>query len=108
MALLLPLIGKPTYEQNIGRKKGAAKANPNEKIICQNRKARHNYTVLDTLECGIILVGSEVKSLRTAGSRWKKPTRGSRMTRSGCLAATSLNISRRTSLTTNPAGRASC
>ena len=33
-------------------------------MIAKNRKARHNYTVLDTLECGIILVGSEVKSLR--------------------------------------------
>ncbi len=33
-------------------------------MIAQNRKARHNYTVLDTLECGIALVGSEVKSLR--------------------------------------------
>ncbi|MDZ4658325.1 MAG: SsrA-binding protein SmpB [Bythopirellula sp.] len=36
----------------------------NEKSIAENRKARHNYTVLDTLECGIVLVGSEVKSLR--------------------------------------------
>jgi len=34
-------------------------------VIAQNRKARHNYEVLDTLECGIALVGSEVKSLRT-------------------------------------------
>lgn len=33
-------------------------------MITQNRKARHNYAVLDTLECGIVLVGSEVKSLR--------------------------------------------
>lgn len=33
-------------------------------MIAQNRKARHNYTVLETLECGIMLVGSEVKSLR--------------------------------------------
>jgi len=33
-------------------------------VICQNRKARHNYFVLDTLECGLVLVGSEVKSLR--------------------------------------------
>jgi len=33
-------------------------------VIAQNRKARHNYLVLDTLECGIVLVGSEVKSLR--------------------------------------------
>ena len=34
-------------------------------MIGQNRKARHDYEVLDTLECGIVLVGSEVKSLRT-------------------------------------------
>lgn len=33
-------------------------------MIAQNRKARHNYTVIETLECGIVLVGSEVKSLR--------------------------------------------
>ncbi len=46
------------------KKKGAASANPNEKVIAQNRKARHNYLILDSLECGIILVGSEVKSLR--------------------------------------------
>jgi len=36
----------------------------NERLIAQNRKARHDYHVLDTLECGIALVGSEVKSLR--------------------------------------------
>ncbi len=33
-------------------------------MIARNRKARHNYVVLDTLECGLVLVGSEVKSLR--------------------------------------------
>ena len=32
--------------------------------IAENRKARHRFTVLDSLECGIMLVGSEVKSLR--------------------------------------------
>ncbi len=34
------------------------------KLIAQNRKARHDYTVLDTMECGIVLTGTEVKSLR--------------------------------------------
>ena len=34
------------------------------KVIAQNRKARHNYTVLDTYEAGIALMGTEVKSLR--------------------------------------------
>lgn len=36
----------------------------NEKVIAHNRRARHDYLVLDTLECGIVLTGSEVKSLR--------------------------------------------
>jgi SsrA-binding protein len=34
------------------------------KFICQNRKARHDYQILDTLEAGIALTGTEVKSLR--------------------------------------------
>ena len=45
-------------------KKAAKDADKNERVIADNRKARHNYHVLDTLECGIVLVGSEVKSLR--------------------------------------------
>lgn len=40
------------------------KAHDNERLIAQNRRARHEYEVIDTLECGIVLVGSEVKSLR--------------------------------------------
>lgn len=34
------------------------------KAIATNRKARHNYTILDTYEAGVALVGTEVKSLR--------------------------------------------
>lgn len=34
------------------------------KALATNRRARHRYTVLDTLEAGIVLVGNEVKSLR--------------------------------------------
>ncbi len=34
------------------------------KVIATNRKARHNYTIIDTYEAGIALVGTEVKSLR--------------------------------------------
>jgi SsrA-binding protein len=45
-------------------KKGVA-TDKNERVIADNRKARHNFNVLDTLECGIVLVGSEVKSLRS-------------------------------------------
>ena len=34
------------------------------KVIATNRKARHNYAILDTYEAGIALVGTEVKALR--------------------------------------------
>jgi SsrA-binding protein len=34
------------------------------KLIASNRKARHDYTILDTYEAGIALFGTEVKSLR--------------------------------------------
>ncbi len=47
------------------KKTGKAADDKNERVIADNRKARHNYHVLDTLECGIMLQGSEVKSLRT-------------------------------------------
>ena len=35
-----------------------------QKLIAQNKKARHDYSILDTYECGIVLMGTEVKSLR--------------------------------------------
>lgn len=34
--------------------------------ICRNRRATHDYEILDKIECGIVLVGTEVKSLREA------------------------------------------
>ena len=34
------------------------------KIVCQNRKARHDYFILDEYEAGMVLLGTEVKSLR--------------------------------------------
>ena len=36
------------------------------KVIARNRQARRNYEILDTIEAGIVLRGSEVKSLRDA------------------------------------------
>ncbi|MBD0738637.1 SsrA-binding protein SmpB [Streptomyces sp. CBMA29] len=34
------------------------------KLIAQNKKARHDYLILDTFEAGLVLTGTEVKSLR--------------------------------------------
>jgi SsrA-binding protein len=44
------------------------KTDPNYKVIAENRRARYDYAIEDDLECGIILQGSEVKSLREGGS----------------------------------------
>src|ERR1700685_4606920 len=51
------------YNRGMGRKQSAegdARATP----VCRNRRARHEYDILDEIECGIVLVGSEVKSIR--------------------------------------------
>ncbi len=51
-----------------GAAKGATRAGKNagplRKMIADNRKARQHYEVIDSIECGMILLGSEVKSLR--------------------------------------------
>ncbi|WP_419922707.1 SsrA-binding protein SmpB [Candidatus Poriferisodalis sp.] len=38
-------------------------------VVASNRRARRNYEVLDTFECGIVLAGTEVKSLRGGGAQ---------------------------------------
>ncbi|MEO0343987.1 MAG: SsrA-binding protein SmpB [Pseudomonadota bacterium] len=40
------------------------KADPNNKLIAENRRARFDYALQDNLECGMVLMGSEVKSMR--------------------------------------------
>jgi len=35
-----------------------------DRVVCRNRRARHDYEILDEIECGIVLMGSEVKSIR--------------------------------------------
>ena len=44
------------------------KADPNYKVIAENRRARFDYAIESDLECGVVLFGSEVKSLRVGGS----------------------------------------
>lgn len=43
----------------------AARSDPNSKLIAENRRARFDYFIESDLEVGIVLTGSEVKSLRT-------------------------------------------
>jgi SsrA-binding protein len=46
----------------MGKKTEAAE--DDVKNICRNRRARHEYDIFESLECGIVLTGTEVKSLR--------------------------------------------
>ena len=46
------------------RAKAKADAANGDRVVATNRRARHDYDILETLECGIVLQGSEVKSLR--------------------------------------------
>lgn len=43
----------------------AKKADPNNKLVAENRRARFDYAIEETLEAGIQLLGTEVKSLRS-------------------------------------------
>ena len=43
-------------------------SDPNSKLIAQNRRARFDFAIEDDIEAGIMLLGSEVKSLRQGGS----------------------------------------
>jgi SsrA-binding protein len=41
------------------------------KLVCQNRKAFHDYEIVETIEAGLVLVGTEVKSLRDGRANLK-------------------------------------
>ncbi|MDO3634175.1 SsrA-binding protein SmpB [Mycolicibacterium arseniciresistens] len=45
-------------------KKADLAAKSNNKVVATNRRARHNYSILETYEAGVALMGTEVKSLR--------------------------------------------
>ena len=40
------------------------KNDPKSQVVCRNRRARHEYDILEDLQCGVVLTGSEVKSIR--------------------------------------------
>ena len=48
-----------------------AQEKPGKKVIAQNREAHHEYFVIEALETGVELVGTEVKSLRAGGVNLK-------------------------------------
>ncbi|MCO8125029.1 SsrA-binding protein SmpB [Stieleria sp. TO1_6] len=63
----LPGYNPPTMAKKKTKKNdAAAKKKPDAGfvIVSENRKARHRYEILDSIECGMMLMGSEVKSMR--------------------------------------------
>ena len=52
----------------MAQKKKKGVKDPNNSIIAQNKKARHNYNIVETYEAGLVLMGTEVKSLRDGGA----------------------------------------
>jgi len=46
------------------REKARSEAAGRDRVVATNRRARHDYEILETVECGVVLTGSEVKSLR--------------------------------------------
>ena len=48
----------------MANKKEAEAVRRNNQVVATNRKARHNYSIIETFEAGVALMGTEVKSLR--------------------------------------------
>jgi SsrA-binding protein len=48
----------------VAKKKVDEATRRNNQVVATNRKARHNYSILETFEAGVALMGTEVKSLR--------------------------------------------
>lgn len=46
------------------RAKAKSEVANGDRVVASNRRARHDYEIIETLECGLVLMGSEVKSLR--------------------------------------------
>ncbi|SIJ71510.1 SsrA-binding protein [Mycobacteroides abscessus subsp. abscessus] len=70
--LMLAFAGEHQCETKKNKKMMATQKkkkteDPNNKVVASNRKARHNYNIVDTYEAGLQLMGTEVKSLRDGG-----------------------------------------
>lgn len=57
-------MAKLSAERKAAAAKKAGDAKGGKRVIASNRKARHNYSILEVFEAGVVLTGTEVKSLR--------------------------------------------
>ena len=87
-------------------KKGKRKAAPGD--VATNRQASYRYELLERWECGIVLQGSEVKSLREGGAQLKDAYATLHDGECGCTTCTSRPTGPPRARTTSPSARASC
>jgi SsrA-binding protein len=64
-----PVASSPRESRGMSKEKDEKKSAG--RAVCQNRKAFHDYEIVETLEVGIVLVGTEVKSLRDGRANLK-------------------------------------
>jgi tmRNA-binding protein len=76
--------------------------------IVTNHKARRDYHILETFEAGIVLHGTEVKSLRAGKGQIATPSRAWTRTRSGFTTRTLTNTRTAISRIISPRRRANC
>ena len=76
--------------------------------IATNKQAAYRYHLMETWEAGLVLTGTEVKSLRGGKAQLKDGYAPSRTARCGCTTCTSRRTRPRRARTTSRSGRASC
>jgi SsrA-binding protein len=63
-----PMVDRRALTPYLGPIMATQETTKNYKVIAENRRARFDFAIEDDIECGIVLMGSEVKSLRTGQS----------------------------------------
>ena len=86
----------------------AAKKDPNNKTVAENRKARFNYEIGEKFEAGIALTGSEVKSLRSGKATIAESYADTRGGELWLINSTLPSTCRPAASITRPSARASC
>ena len=77
-------------------------------LIADNRKAGHDYHLLETFEAGVVLQGTEVKAMREGRAQLREATAASKAARRTCSARTSASTAMVATPFTIPSASASC
>lgn len=84
------------------------KAKSADNVLAQNKKARHDYSILETYEAGLVLTGTEIKSVRNARINLKDGLPASVMGKSGWKMFISVLMSKEISLMSIRYGIGNC